>query len=88
MFVQELGAENFAGSMVLAFGCVMKSPSLINEIATKIIDRIKAELNDGVWEYQRYGAVWEGRAEAGQQDKTEKQDAIEVENGWGPIDIE
>ena len=46
-----------------------------------MIERIKAGLKNGELEYQGYRAVGEGRAEAKQQDKTGKQDTIDIKNG-------
>ena len=57
----------------------------MNEIAPKMIDRIKAGTKDGEFEYRIYRVVWEGRAEVRQQDKSEKQDTIQIKNGRDPI---
>ena len=53
---------------------------MINEIAPTIIEGVKAGLNDGEWVYQVYRAVWKGRTEARQQEKTGKQAADENKN--------
>ena len=74
MQFQEHVAVSFARSRMLAFIFVMKNPSVISEITLKRIEGAKAGWNDGGLIFR---ALWESRAEAKQQDKSEKQVAVE-----------